>query len=266
VRIQSWPTAIVLIVALVALAAAYLAGPSLGVPAESHAELVGALGALAAIVLGLMRSILGRDEDGDGTPDVFQRGRRRPGEPRSLKNPAWPPPPPPPDPPTPSSQGPGGAGALLLACILAAATLTTACEPGALQLQARGATITAGAVGTAGGAVDAARDHALDQVEEEHPQHGLEREAALRLEHARWIPLGAALDSTREGLLLWIEALDTARLAGGGEELLGALLPLGARVVLAYQRAAEVAGALGVDLPELPTMVIALARGVGGAR
>lgn len=71
-RIQ-WPTAIVMIVALLILGAAYLAGPSLGVPAESHVQLMSALSGFFMLVLGVMRSVFTKDSDGDGLPDALDR-------------------------------------------------------------------------------------------------------------------------------------------------------------------------------------------------
>lgn len=60
-RIQ-WPTAIVLVVFVLAITAAYLAGPALGVPDESHKSLMAGLGVLGMFVLSKMRSVLPRGE------------------------------------------------------------------------------------------------------------------------------------------------------------------------------------------------------------
>lgn len=53
------------------LLAAYLAGPPLGVPPESHAALVAGIGALGGLALAFVRPLLSRDADGDGIPDVI---------------------------------------------------------------------------------------------------------------------------------------------------------------------------------------------------
>lgn len=67
-------TAAVLIVVIVAITVAYLAGPSLGVPEESHSKLVAGIGAVGALVLAWMRGLLSRDQDNNGVPDVLQSG------------------------------------------------------------------------------------------------------------------------------------------------------------------------------------------------
>lgn len=64
-----WPTAIVLIVALLLLWTAYLFGPALGVPEATHAELVAGIGTAFAFALAWMRSL--RDTDHDGIPDII---------------------------------------------------------------------------------------------------------------------------------------------------------------------------------------------------
>jgi hypothetical protein len=56
-RIQ-WPTAIVTVVFVLAITAAYLAGPALGVPEDSHKALVAGIGVLAVPVLAMMQKLL----------------------------------------------------------------------------------------------------------------------------------------------------------------------------------------------------------------
>ena len=69
-----WPTAIVLVAFFVAISVAYLAGPSLGVPEDSHAKLVGGLGILGIAIANYMQpvftKILTKDSDEDGLPDI----------------------------------------------------------------------------------------------------------------------------------------------------------------------------------------------------
>ncbi len=66
-----WPTAIVLIVTIVALAVVYLAGPSVGVPDESHSTVVTGIAALGALVLASMQKLIGGDKDRDGIPAIL---------------------------------------------------------------------------------------------------------------------------------------------------------------------------------------------------
>lgn len=66
-----WPTALVLCVVVLSLAAAYLLGPSLGVPEESHETLVAGVGLIGSAALAFMRGILSHDKDGDGIPDLI---------------------------------------------------------------------------------------------------------------------------------------------------------------------------------------------------
>ena len=63
-----WPTVAALAVVVAAVLAAYLAGPALGVPEESHAQLVAGVGVVGSLLLAAMRSLLSTDADGDGTP------------------------------------------------------------------------------------------------------------------------------------------------------------------------------------------------------
>lgn len=58
----NWPTAMVIVVAILAILATLLAGPSLGLDGETTKLALSAEGLLGAIVLGLMRGL----RDGDG--------------------------------------------------------------------------------------------------------------------------------------------------------------------------------------------------------
>ncbi len=159
--------------------------------------------------------------------------------------------------------------AIVLMCvggIVAIAHTCIGCGASAYTMHYRAATITIGVHAAAGTVIDDARASALDRVEREHPTDP-EHDAELEREAARWRPLGAALDAGREAIGAWIDAIDLARAAGGGEaDLLAPLLALAARAVLLYERIAELARALGVDdLPELPLLVRSLATSIGGA-
>lgn len=85
----TWPTAAVLIVVVIAIAATLLAGPSLGWTGEDLAKLLATEGGIGAVLLALMRSLLG---GGGGGPTAG-----------------------------------GGIAGALLALVIGASTLTTAC-------------------------------------------------------------------------------------------------------------------------------------------
>lgn len=57
----SWPTALVLCIAILAIAVTILFGPALGLDPELLTSVLGAQGVLAALVLGVMRQLLGAD-------------------------------------------------------------------------------------------------------------------------------------------------------------------------------------------------------------
>lgn len=156
---------------------------------------------------------------------------------------------------------PPGTGALLMLLVIA----VSGCGPGAYAIHYRANTITSGSHAAAGVMVDAARDEALDRVEREHPtdpEHDLE----LDREAARWRPIGVALDAVKDAIKIWLDAIDSARAAGGDPaELLGPLLSHAARVVLLYDRVVTQARELGVgDLPPLPESVRALVTAIAG--
>lgn len=70
-----WSTAAVLITVVVALAAVVLAGPAAGLSESAQEQVLAGVGALGALVLAAMKALLGKDADGNGTPDILERGR-----------------------------------------------------------------------------------------------------------------------------------------------------------------------------------------------
>lgn len=140
--------------------------------------------------------------------------------------------------------------------------LLVGCSPSAFRVHATAIVVVASAHTIAGGTLDAARDHALDEVEAAHPVVGDERTAALRLEAARWEPGALALDAVRGALLAWVQAVELAQLADDGGSLLPALLPMAARVLALWDAVAATLRAVGIDVPTLPPAVLGL---VGGA-
>jgi hypothetical protein len=146
-----------------------------------------------------------------------------------------------------------GGALLFFALLLGALSLLVGCG-NPIGAQARAATISASALTAGGDAVMAARGAALDRVEAEHPTDP-EHDLALDAEAARWLPVLEGLDAGRTALLVWIDALELARVAGGGEDLVPPLLALGARTLRLIADAFALAGALGVEgLPVLPAL------------
>lgn len=152
-------------------------------------------------------------------------------------------------------------GALALAlCVIAAACSIAAsgCGASAYQGHARAATIAAATLSATGDVIDAARDSALDAVEAAHPEHGVERTAALEAEAARWRPAGVALDDARVGLLTWIDAAQLAQSAGEDGGLLAHLDAIAARFVALFNAVittAQAAGATGLSPFDLDALL-----------
>lgn len=177
--------------------------------------------------------------------------------------------------PTPkrkSGSGSGGSmGPLVLLMLLAlgSAPLASGCGASTYQVQARAAHLTALATDATGDVIDAARDHALDDVEAAHPEHGAERTAALEAEAARWRPAGQALDAIREALLTWVMSLEAARSLGddGAAVIWPRVLAIAAQVAALYGRVAALARELGATgVPELPAALSTLLAGATGAQ
>lgn len=132
------------------------------------------------------------------------------------------------------------------------AAMCSGCGAGAVRTHATAALYTTHAVRVGGEAVDAARASALDDLHEPD---------AIREEAARWEPIGAALDAVRETLAAWVDGIDLARIADDEGIGLAALLPLAARVLALYARAAALASSLDAELPALPPWLLAVAGG-----
>lgn len=69
----NWPTALVLIAAIVAVGVVFTFGRSMGLPEDAHDQIVVALASLGLLVMSATRAIFSRDSDGDGLPDAFDR-------------------------------------------------------------------------------------------------------------------------------------------------------------------------------------------------
>ncbi len=153
--------------------------------------------------------------------------------------------------------------ALLLTAI--AALYCTGCGATAVQRSANASLITGGVLVTAGGIVDAARDEALDAVEERHPQLGPERNAALDVEAARWRPFGHAFDLARGMLNSWNDANEQAQISGSNDDAVwAAVKPIVLQLEAHYNEAANIARALGHNVPPLPPVLVSLLIMLGG--
>ena len=145
---------------------------------------------------------------------------------------------------------------LVLAALGGALTLASMCGGCANPVRdnAAGATVAAGALTVGGDVVMAARAAALDRVEAAYPTDP-EHDAQLELEAARWQPVLLGLDAGRSALLVWVDAIDLAHIAGGDGGLIAPLISLGARTLRLVADAFALATELGVEgLPTLPTL------------
>lgn len=156
---------------------------------------------------------------------------------------------------------------LIGAVILTVAALLAGCGSSAIGLHARAALITTSVHSAAGREVDSARGDALERIEEEtRGQPVGARLEALRAERQRWAPIGAGLDGARDAIIAWVQALELARVAGAGDDLLAPLGALAARVALLYDDVQRLAAGVGLELPALPDAIRGLASGIGGGR
>lgn len=226
----TWKTVVIVGCAIAAVVATLLVGPLVGLSEETIRSAISAEGIIGTVLAGLARQ-------------MFRTPPRLPRRDSGSLPPL----------------------AMLLAVLASSAAVTSGCSSGALGVHARAATVTIAATQTAGSMVDAARDAELDAVEAQHPVRGAEREAALDATALRWRPAGSALDALREALGTWVDAIDLARAADAGDDLLVHLVSIAARAVLLYDRLGRVASDLGAEgVPPLPGFVRALAESVGG--
>lgn len=196
----------------------------------------------STILAWLPRLAIGRTATTTATVEARLRDRRRP---PTLRG----------GPPSPPSSG-----ALAIALIILAAvcsTITSGCGVGALDAHTRTLAVLVDTHGIAGGVADAAYQRELDAAETVEEVDAVE---------AEWSPVASGLDAVREGILGYASSLAAGILDAAGEAW---VLPAGAalaRVVLAYDDAADAMRAKGLAAPSLPDVVTGLAELVGGAR
>jgi hypothetical protein len=82
----SWPTAAVICVTIAAVVATALAGPSVGLDAETIATLLSAQGVIGALAAGLLRQLLSRPDEPRRAEPIWapERPREPPSEPPAL--------------------------------------------------------------------------------------------------------------------------------------------------------------------------------------
>lgn len=142
--------------------------------------------------------------------------------------------------------------------------LSGGCGASPLMDQARAATVVTGLLTAGESVVRTARGQSLDRIEAQYPRDP-EHDTQLELEAARWVPVGAALDTARSTLLMWIDAIDLARTAGGGTDVLGPVFSLAANAIQLVAHAFDLASSLGVQgVPTIPAPILSLAHSTGG--
>ena len=144
--------------------------------------------------------------------------------------------------------------ALVGVLLLAIGALAFGCGPGAVQLHANAATVAYVTVAQAEDLVAGAHEAALDRVfDETEGQTRDAREAALRVEGAAWAPVLASGLPVRSALAAWDSAIELAAAAGGGADLVGSLIMLGARLARLYADVARLLNQVAPDvgLPDL---------------
>ena len=135
--------------------------------------------------------------------------------------------------------------------------LVAGCGAGAIQVQARAATIATVALE---GAHRAAME-VTDQRVRECPD-----EACVDAVGERMAPMVLAYESARAGLVTWVEAIQIAQVAGEDGDVVGALITAAARWVADLWPALveAIEAVADVDLPELPPFVTGLIAALAG--
>jgi len=142
-------------------------------------------------------------------------------------------------------------GLLLVAGLVAWSC--SGCGAGAIQVQARAATV-------ATVALEGAHRLAMDVTEAR--MGACEDRACVEAAKAELAPIGLAHVAARTALEAWLEALDVARIAGEDGDVLSALLVAGARWLSLWDPLAAALAGVGVEVPRLPPLVTGL---LGGA-
>lgn len=135
--------------------------------------------------------------------------------------------------------------------------LVAGCGAGAIQVQARAATIATVALEGAHRAAMEVTDQRVRECTDE---------ACVDAVGERMAPMVLAYESARAGLVTWVEAIQIAQVAGEDGDVVGALITAAARWVADLWPALveAIEAVADVDLPELPPFVTGLIASLAG--
>ena len=141
-------------------------------------------------------------------------------------------------------------GLLPLTFVLA---LVAGCGAGAIQIQARAATVATVALEGV---------HRVAMSETERRLDACADVACTQDVETSMAPIGLAYEASRVALVAWVEALQLAQVAGEDGDVLSALLTAGARWLSLWDPLAAALAGVGLEVPRLPPLVTGLLGGV----
>lgn len=141
-----------------------------------------------------------------------------------------------------------------LLSVLMLAIVLPGCGAGALQVQARAATVATVALEGA---------HRLTMDETERRLEACLDVACIQDVERTMAPIALAYEAARVSLVGWVEALQVAQVAGDDGDVIGALLTAAGRWLALWDPLAAALAGVGVDVPLLPPLVTGL---LGGAQ
>lgn len=127
------------------------------------------------------------------------------------------------------------------------------CGVGAIQVQARAATVASVALEGV---------HRVAMSETERRLDACADVACTQDVETSMAPIGLAYEAARVALVAWVEALQLAQVAGEDGDVLSALLTAGARWLSLWDPLAAALAGVGLEVPRLPPLVTGLLGGV----
>lgn len=127
------------------------------------------------------------------------------------------------------------------------------CGAGAIQAQARAATVASVALEGV---------HRVAMSETDHRLQACADAACTTEVESAMAPIVLAYEAARVALVAWVEALQLAQVAGEDGDVLAALLTAGARWLSLWDPLAAALAGIGLDVPRLPPLVTGLLGGV----